>query len=135
MQVALSDGMKRTRLSYLGAVVGLCFSLQIGGCALLIAGAVGGAAAGTAASVSASQDEEQHGPLSYAGAVLVNVVYFPAKVVFAGAGAVTSGLAYVVTGGETQPATKIWDTSVKGNYVMTPSMVEGEVPVHFTGNA
>ena len=69
------------------------------------------------------------------GAVLVNVVYFPAKVLFAGAGAVTSGLAYVVTGGETQPATKIWDTSVKGNYVMTPSMVEGEAPVHFTGNA
>jgi hypothetical protein len=119
--------------SRLTLVAALCLSLQISGCALLIAGAVGGAAAGTAASVKAS--DEHHSPLAYAGAVLANVVYFPAKVVFAGAGAVTSGLAYLVTGGHTQAATKIWDTSVRGNYVMTPSMVEGEAPVHFTGNA
>jgi hypothetical protein len=125
--------MERSRLGYLGLLVAFCFSVQISGCTLLIAGAVGGAAAGTAASVKAS--DEHHSPLAYVGAVLANVVYFPAKVVFAGAGAVTSGLAYLVTGGHAQPATKIWDSSVKGNYVMTPSMVEGETPVHFTGNA
>jgi len=102
------------------------------GCALVAAGAVGGAAAGASASVSDSE-KGHHPPMAYAGSVAANVAYVPAKIVFAGVGAMTSGLAYLATLGRHEPSSAIWDASVKGNYVMTPSMIEGKTPVHFVG--
>jgi hypothetical protein len=124
--------MNRSGLSRFGIAIAFCVAAQISGCALLIAGAASGGAAGTAVSVKEGR-EEHHGPMTYAGTVLANVVYFPAKVVFAGVGAVASGVAYVATLGRPQPTATIWDASVKGNYVMTPQMVEGKAPVHFVG--
>jgi hypothetical protein len=99
---------------------------------LAIAGAASGGAAGTIASVKDSRSES-HSPMAYAGTVLANVGYFPAKVVFAGAGAVTSGMSYLVTLGKPQPTEEIWNASVKGNYVVTPTMIEGKAPVRFVG--
>lgn len=125
--------MKQLRLSCMTAICFLWLALQTSGCALLIAGAASGGAAGAAVSVSDSRKEAHHSPMAYAGTVLANVVYFPAKVAFAGGGAVASGVSYVVTLGRPQPTDTIWDASVKGNYVMTPSMIEGKAPVHFVG--
>ncbi len=109
----------------------LVFTLQSYGCALLIAGGAAGAAAGGASDVRAKN--EHHSAMTYAGTVLGNIPYFPAKVIFAGLGAAASGVSYVVTLGKDQPADKIWDASVKGSYVLTPRMIEGRQPVHFVG--
>lgn len=102
------------------------------GCPLFIAGAAGGAA-GTVASVEESQDEH-HSPATYAGTVLVDVFYFPAKVVVAGAGVVISSLAYLVTVGDSSAFSSVWNSAVKGDYVVTPRMIEGKERVHFFGS-
>ena len=109
----------------------LFFSAQTYGCALLLAGGAAGAAAGTASDVQAR--DEHHSPMTYAGTVLANIPYFPAKVIFAGLGAAASGVSYLATLGRQQPADTIWDASVKGNYVLTPRMIEGRQPVRFVG--
>lgn len=62
------------------------------------------------------------------GTVLADVVYFPAKLLFEGGGAVVSGVSYVATLGRPQPTDEIWDTSVKGSYLVTPRTIEGKVP-------
>ncbi len=124
--------MNSTRRRLVALLVLLTVSSETTGCALLVAGAAGGAAAGASASVSDSE-RGHHPPMAYAGSVAANVVYVPTKIVFAGVGAMASGVTYVATLGQHQPSSTIWDTSVKGNYVVTPSMVEGKTPVHFTG--
>ena len=60
--------------------------------------------------------------------VLADVVYVPAKLVYAGLGGLTGGLALGLTGGDTKTAEAIWDPSLFGNYFLTPSMVQGEEP-------
>ncbi|MFI5397345.1 MAG: hypothetical protein ACHQ9S_17545 [Candidatus Binatia bacterium] len=122
--------MRRFQLLYAIALFSL--SLYTSGCFLLAAGAVGGAAAGTAVSAKEGQ-QENHSAFTYVGTVLADVVYVPAKVVFAGLGAMTSGAAYLLTVGDSSVSGNIWDASVNGNYVLTPNMLEGKKPVHFVG--
>ena len=112
----------------------LCgLALCASGCVAALAGAAAGGAAGTAVSVKDGQ-EEHHAPMTYVGTVLANVVYFPAKVVFAGAGALTSGAAYLLTLGDAEVSRSIWTPSVNGDYVVTPAMIEGKRAVHFVGS-
>lgn len=59
-------------------------------------------------------------------AVVTNVLYMPFKVVYAGLGAVTGGLAYVLTIGNADVAEAIWSPSLGGTYVVTPAMLRGE---------
>ncbi len=120
------------RLRALAIATVLAFTVQSYGCVLLLAGGAAGAAAGGASDVQANK-AEHHSPMTYAGTVLANIPYFPAKVIFAGLGAAATGVSYVVTLGKEQPADTIWDASVKGNYVLTPRMIEGRQPVHFVG--
>jgi hypothetical protein len=122
--------MHHFRLQYVAVLLGL--SLYTWGCSFVVAGAAAGGAAGTAASAKEGQ-EEHHSPLTYVGTVLADVVYFPAKVVFAGAGALTSGVAYVLTLGDSSVSNNIWNASVNGNYILTPDMIEGKQPAHFVG--
>ena len=65
--------------------------------------------------------------------VLTNVVYMPAKLIYATAGAVTGGFAFALTGGDLQTAETVWVTSMGGTYVITPSMLQGQEPIAFTG--
>lgn len=67
--------------------------------------------------------------------VLTNIVYIPAKVVYAGVGTVVGGLAYVLTIGDSDTAQKIWEPSLGGTYVVTPSMLRGEDRVSFNGGS
>jgi hypothetical protein len=122
--------MRHFRLQYVAVLLAL--SLYSWGCFLVVAGAAGGAA-GTAASAKESE-EEHHSALTYVGTVLADVVYCPAKVVFAGAGVLTSGVAYLLTVGDSSVSTNIWNASVNGTYVLTPDMIEGKKPVHFVGS-
>lgn len=111
----------------------LAVVLTLSGCAAtLAAGAAGGAAGGAVESAKASETEN-YGPGTYAGTVLSNVLYFPAKALFAGLGAVTSGGAYLVTLGDRETTSDIWNASVRGDYLVTPSMIEGNRPIHFVG--
>ncbi len=102
------------------------------GCAVLIVGAAGGAAAGAATSARESQKDD-HSAMTYVGTVLANVLYFPAKVLFAAGGAAVSGIAYVVTLGDESASSEVWQTTVEGDYVVTPDMIEGDRPVRFAG--
>jgi hypothetical protein len=65
--------------------------------------------------------------------VLSNIVYMPAKLVYATLGGITGGLALGLTAGDMQTAETIWVTSMGGNYVITPRMLQGEDPVAFSG--
>ena len=65
---------------------------------------------------------------------LANVVYVPAKLVYAGLGGVTGGMALGLTGGDTKTAESIWEPSLFGNYFLTPSMIQGQEPFSFAGS-
>lgn len=67
------------------------------------------------------------------GAPAADVVYVPAKFLYAISGVLIGGGAYVLTGGNTQTANAIWRSSLGGDYVVTLDMVAGKEPVHFSG--
>lgn len=66
-------------------------------------------------------------------AVFTNIFYIPAKVCYAVLGGVTGGLAFVVTGGNSDVANQIWVPSLGGDYVLTPSKLQGDEPIFFSG--
>lgn len=55
--------------------------------------------------------------------VLGSSIYSPVKVYYAALGAVAGGVAWVVTGGNTELAQKIWEPALSGDYVITPQML------------
>ncbi len=67
-------------------------------------------------------------------AVLANVGYMPAKLVYAGVGAFTGGAALGLTGGDFDTANSIWQPSLEGTYVLTPSMMSGQENIAFAGS-
>ena len=68
-----------------------------------------------------------------AGSLLTNVVYIPAKLVYAILGGLVGGGAWCLTGGNSQTANTIWRSSLGGDYVVTPDMLAGKEPIHFSG--
>jgi hypothetical protein len=64
---------------------------------------------------------------------LSNLLYVPAKLAYAGLGAVTGGIALGLTGGDVDTAEHIWEPSLGGDYFLTPSMVQGEDSFSFAG--
>ena len=121
--------MKRMGLAGCGMIA---LGALLSGCVLLVAGAVGGAGAGAAASAG-EPEPESHSVGAYAGAVLGDVLYVPGKIVFACLGAVTSGLAYVVTVGNSEASAGVWNATVEGTYVLTPRHIEGKEPIRLIG--
>ena len=67
------------------------------------------------------------------GSLLTNVVYIPAKLVYAVLGGLVGGGAWCLTGGNSQTANTIWRSSLGGDYVVTPDMLAGKEPIHFSG--
>lgn len=70
-----------------------------------------------------------------AAALVANVGYIPAKTVYAILGGITGGVGYALTGGNQQAANTIWRSSLGGDYVVTPDMLSGKAPIHFSGPA
>ena len=66
-------------------------------------------------------------------AVTANVLYMPAKVVYAVLGGFTGGMAYLLTVGSLDTAESIWSPSLGGTYVITPAMLRNEEPILFSG--
>src|SRR5262245_37005349 len=48
-----------------------------------------------------------------------NLLYMPAKLVYAGVGGLVGGMAYAVTLGDDKVAQKIWEPSVGGSYILS----------------
>ena len=68
-----------------------------------------------------------------AGTLAGNVFYIPAKLVYGILGGIAGGAGYALTGGNKQVADTIWRSSLGGDYVLTPDMISGKEPVHFSG--
>src|SRR5208337_2801592 len=67
------------------------------------------------------------------GALLCNVLYIPAKLTYAVLGGVVGGGTYLVTAGNKQAADTVWRSSLGGDYVVTPQMLQGQQPINFSG--
>ena len=67
------------------------------------------------------------------GTALVNVLYIPAKFTYATVGSLIGGLAWVLTLGDTDTAMGVWEPTLGGSYVVTPSMLRGDEPIEFSG--
>jgi hypothetical protein len=68
-----------------------------------------------------------------AGTVGANLFYVPAKVLYGVLGGITGGAGYLLTGGNSQTSDTIWRSSLGGDYVLTPDMIKGKEPIHFSG--
>ncbi len=66
-------------------------------------------------------------------AVTANLLYMPAKVVYASVGTITGGLAYLLTAGDSETAQRVWNPSIGGSYVITPAMLRGDEEILFNG--
>lgn len=93
-----------------------------------------GALVVAAPSSARAQDES----LAYEGAVgvgaaLCSLVYSPLKVAFAAGGVVIGSLAWLWTLGNSEVSGPIFTTAVRGDYVVTPSHLEGRRPLEFRG--
>lgn len=67
------------------------------------------------------------------GSAFCSLVYAPTKLAFAGLGTVVSGLAYLMTGFDSDVARPIFYSAVRGDYVITPAHLEGRRGVVFVG--
>ncbi len=90
-------------------------------------------AAADYSSVSAEPSPTQQ-LVTGAACFVVTPVYGAFKLTFAGLGALTGGLAWVFTGGDNTVARKIWNTSMKGTYIITPEHLAGRKPIRFVGD-
>jgi len=66
-------------------------------------------------------------------ATFANIGYMPVKLVYATLGGLTGGLAWACTAGDSQVASRVWQASLGGTYVITPSVLKGDSGVAFTG--
>ena len=65
--------------------------------------------------------------------VFVNLLYVPAKIVYATLGGFTGGVAYLLTGANYDVAERIWTPSLGGNYLVTPAHLRNEDTLYFSG--
>jgi len=65
--------------------------------------------------------------------VLASVIYSPVKVLYAGAGTLTAGLAYVLTGGQPDMSQVLLARSLRGDYVITPDHLTRQRSLQFVG--
>ncbi len=69
------------------------------------------------------------------GSALCTVVYSPLKIAYAASGLVVTGLAFLWTFGDTRVSGPLWRTTVGGDYVVTPSHLEGHRELRFRGES
>lgn len=55
------------------------------------------------------------------------------KFAYATFGGIIGGITYALTAGNERAANSVWDTSMRGTYVITPRHLKGEEPVRFFG--
>ncbi|MCH8891651.1 MAG: hypothetical protein IH827_11335 [Myxococcales bacterium] len=68
-----------------------------------------------------------------AAAAIATLIYGPVKIVYSLLGVVFGGFAWALSGGDTEVMTAVISPAVRGDYVITPSHLRGEIPVEFIG--
>ncbi|WP_447985646.1 hypothetical protein [Nitrospira sp. Nam74] len=68
-----------------------------------------------------------------AASVFLTIPYGMAKFVFATLGGIFGGFTYAFSGANEKAAKSVWDTSLRGTYVITPEHLKGEKSVRFFG--
>ena len=68
-----------------------------------------------------------------AGAVFCSFLYIPFKLTYAILGGLIGGGTYLVTAGNTRAANTVWRSSLGGDWVVTPAMLQGQEPLNFSG--
>ena len=67
------------------------------------------------------------------GAALCSLLYGPVKIVYATLGLVFGGMAWGLSGGDSDVMNAVVTPAVRGDYVVTPSILRGERPLEFIG--
>jgi hypothetical protein len=67
--------------------------------------------------------------------VLANVVYMPAKVLYAAGGGLVAGMAYLFSAGDKEVAKPILDASIGGDYIVQPEHLSGDKKLVFFGQS
>jgi len=65
--------------------------------------------------------------------VFLSIPYGMAKFLFATLGGIFGGFTYAFSGANEKAAKSVWDTSMRGTYVITPEHLKGEKSVRFFG--
>jgi hypothetical protein len=122
------SGRRGGRLA--AAALAISFLIPVGA----YAQAIPGPAPGTTQVPQPAQGGVNWPGAGYGAAALVsNIFYIPAKLVYAVAGGLVGGGSYLVTGGNSQVSNTIWRSSLGGDYVVTPDMIAGKEPLYFSG--
>jgi hypothetical protein len=66
-------------------------------------------------------------------AAFCTLLYSPVKVLYATGGLLVGGLAWGLSGGDGDVLTAVVTPAVRGDYVITPSLLRGERPIEFFG--
>jgi hypothetical protein len=84
---------------------------------------------------AARADEERIESEAGFGALsaLCTLIYSPVKVVYAVGGLLVGGLAWGLSGGDGDVLRAVVTPAVRGDYVITPSLLRGERPIEFFG--
>ena len=93
-------------------------------------------AIGLAPAAVQAQEEATFGDAGVgAGSALSSLVYGPVKLAFAVTGLVIGPFAWALSGGDSDVMWRVLDTSVRGDYVVTPAHLRGEQPLEFFGRS
>ena len=65
--------------------------------------------------------------------VFTSLPYSIGKFAFATMGAIFGGFTYIFSAGNEKAAQAVWDTSMRGTYVISPRHLKGEEPIRFFG--
>jgi hypothetical protein len=119
------------------AVIALALSLMLAGPLAEFAAAQSAQPVGAPAATQVPQPQDNSvnwpGAGYGAGALLCNVLYIPAKLVYALLGGIVGGGTYLITAGNQQAANTVWRSALGGDYVVTPQMLAGQQPINFSG--
>lgn len=68
-----------------------------------------------------------------AGAAVCSLFYAPVKLIYALSGLIFGGMAWGLSGGDGDVLKAVVTPAVRGDYVITPSILRGERPLEFFG--
>ena len=129
--------MGRIRSPFLATSLAAALVIFVTGSVMAQDASAPAAPASSAASTMQVQQPENgvNWPGAGYGAVALfgNLLYFPAKLVYAVLGTIVGGGTYLVTAGNAQAASTVFRSALGGDYVLTPQMVAGQQPINFSG--
>jgi len=83
-----------------------------------------------------SNENTENTPTQYGlgvASVFTSLPYSIGKFVFATMGGIFGGFTWVFSGGNDKAAQAVWDTSMRGTYVISPRHLKGEESIRFLG--